>query len=69
MNDKMNELSMEELENVTGGAALKGATMKHINAAPSYMDIYCDCGAINKVDINKYTFTCKKCHRLQKIDG
>ena len=69
MNDKMEKLSMEELENVTGGITIKGETKKHIDAAPNYMDIYCDCGTINKVDVNKYTFVCKKCHRLQAIDG
>ncbi len=70
MNDQLNEaLSMEELEGVTGGVTMKGRTMKHRSEAPNYMDIYCTCGTINKVDINKYTFVCSKCHRLQEISG
>lgn len=70
MSDNMNkELSMEELEAVTGGAAKAGQTMRNIGAKPYIMDIFCSCGTVNHVDVNKSSFKCVGCGKVQAING
>lgn len=72
MSDKMNnELSMEELESVSGGRIIVGETKRNVGAGvrDNIMPIFCSCGYINNVDISKNSFKCSKCGKVQAISG
>ena len=56
---EMETLSEDELALITGGTDIR----------PQLMQMQCTCGTINLVDITKNSYTCKKCHKINRIDG
>jgi len=58
------ELTDDELDVVAGGH-----TKDRMGAGPQYMDIFCSCGVINRVDVSKNSYKCSKCGKVQEISG
>ena len=61
LNDKkfsVEKLSDDELEAVSGGAG-----------QAQLMQIQCECGAVNLVDISRSSYMCKNCKKVKRIDG
>lgn len=55
---KMMALSDDDLDGVVGGTDLR-----------NMMEIQCTCGTVNMVDISKPSYVCKKCKKINHIDG
>ena len=55
---KMMALSDDDLDGVVGGMDLR-----------NMMEIQCTCGTVNMVDISKSSYICKKCKKINHIDG
>ena len=58
-NIEMKMLNEDELEMVIGGRDIR----------TQMMQIQCSCGMINLVDISKNSYKCKKCNKVNSIDG